>query len=123
MEAGRIKHHLANNLENPRTTILCVGYCSPTTLGAKIMRGDKQVSIFGMLYKVRAELKSIEAFSGHADYKELIQYLSCQNKKKIKKIYIVHGEGETRERYAEHLKEAGFTTAVVPYFRNVVELN
>ena len=99
MEAGRIKHHLANNIENPRTTILCVGYCSPTTLGAKIMRGDKQVSIFGMLFKVRAELKSIEAFSGHADYKELIQYLSCQNKKKIKKIYIVHGEGETRDRY------------------------
>lgn len=122
MEAGRIKHHLANNIENPRTTILCVGYCSPTTLGAKIMRGDKQVSIFGMLYKVRAELKSIEAFSGHADYKELIQYLSCQNKKKIKKMYIVHGEGDTRNRYAEHLHEAGFATATVPSFRETVEL-
>jgi metallo-beta-lactamase family protein len=123
MEAGRIKHHLANNIENPRTTILCVGYCSPTTLGAKIMRGDKQVSIFGMLYKVRAELKSIEAFSGHADYHELIQYLSCQNKKKIKKLYVVHGEGDTRERYAEHLKEAGFATATVPSFRDSVELS
>lgn len=122
MEAGRVKHHLANNIENPRTTILSVGYCAPRTLGAKIMRGEKTVSIFGQLYKVKATVKSIEAFSGHGDYKELINYLSCQNRKAIKRLFIVHGEEEVRYRYADHLKEAGFTTSYIPAFREEVEI-
>lgn len=122
MEAGRIKHHLANNIENPRTTVLSVGYCSPTTLGAKIMRGDKDISIFGVKYRVKATLASIEAFSGHADYEELIKYLSCQNKKDIKKLFVVHGEADVRDRYADHLKDAGFANAIVPSFRDSVEL-
>ncbi|MCQ2286073.1 MAG: MBL fold metallo-hydrolase [Bacteroidales bacterium] len=122
MEAGRIKHHLANNIENPRTTILCVGYCSPTTLGAKIMSGIKEVSIFGVKYKVKATLERIDAFSGHADYNELIQYLSCQNKKKVKNIFIVHGEEEARHAYSQHLAEAGFTKNSIPDFRSEVEI-
>ncbi|MBQ7550580.1 MAG: MBL fold metallo-hydrolase [Bacteroidales bacterium] len=122
MEAGRVKHHLANNIENPRTTILSVGYCSPTTLGAKIMRGDKEVSIFGTKYKVKATLASIEAFSGHADYRELIQYLSCQNKKKIKNIFIVHGEDQARIEYSQHLTDAGFAHSSIPKFRESVEI-
>jgi len=122
MEAGRVKHHLANNIENPRTTILSVGYCSPTTLGAKIMRGDKEVSIFGMKYKVKATLASIEAFSGHADYNELIQYLSCQNKKKVKNIFIVHGEDPSRAAYSQHLTDAGFVNNSIPKFRESVEI-
>ena len=124
MEAGRIKHHLANNIEDPKTTILCVGYCSPTTLGAKIMRGDKVVSIFGEEHTVRAHLERIDAYSGHADYKELIQYLSCQKgNKKLKKIFIVHGEGDVRNTYADHLRDAGFKQAYVPSFRESIELN
>ncbi len=122
MEAGRVKHHLANNISNPKTTILAVGYCSPTTLGAKIMRGDSEVSIFGVKYKVRAHLASIEAFSGHADYNELIQYLSCQNKKKLKNIFIVHGEDSSRTAYAQHLTDAGFTKNYVPKFRESIEI-
>mgnify|MGYP000866062189 CR=1 FL=1 len=124
MEAGRIKHHLANNIENPKTTILCVGYCAPTTLGAKIMRGDKKVSIFGNIYDVRAQLARIDAYSGHGDYKELIQYLSCQKgNRKLKKIFIVHGEGDVRNIYAQHLNDAGLKGAYVPHFRESVELD
>lgn len=122
MEAGRVKHHLANNIENPRTTILSVGYCSPTTLGAKIMRGDKEVSIFGTVYQVKAHLASIEAFSGHGDYNELIKYLSCQNKKKIANIFIVHGEDSSRIAYSQHLREAGFANSTIPAFRESVEI-
>jgi len=123
MEAGRIKHHLANNIEDPKTTILCVGYCAPTTLGAKIMRGDEKVSIFGNEYKVRATLARIDAYSGHADYKELIQYLSCQKgNKRLKKIFVVHGENDARDAYAKHLKDAGFKQAYVPKFRESIEL-
>ncbi|MBO7446487.1 MAG: MBL fold metallo-hydrolase [Bacteroidales bacterium] len=124
MEAGRIKHHLANNIEDPKTTILCVGYCAPTTLGAKIMRGDKKVSIFGELYDVKAHLERIDAFSGHGDYQELIRYLSCQKgNKKLQRIFIVHGEGDVRKAYAKHLQEAGFKQAYVPRFRETVELS
>ena len=124
MEAGRIKHHLANNIENPKTTILCVGYCAPTTLGAKIMRGDKKVSIFGNIYNVNAKLARIDAYSGHGDYKELIRYLSCQKgNRKLKKIFIVHGEGDVRKIYAQHLSEAGLKCAYVPHFRESIELD
>lgn len=122
MEAGRVKHHLANNIENPRTTILSVGYCAPTTLGAKIMRGDKEVSIFGMRYKVKATIASIEAYSGHGDYHELIRYLSCQKQNKVKNIFIVHGEDDARFAYSQHLKEAGFSNNYVPKFRETIEI-
>ena len=123
MEAGRIKHHLANNIENPKTTILCVGYCAPTTLGAKIMRGDSEVSIFGEMYKVKAHIERIDAYSGHGDYQELIRYLSCQKgNRKLKKIFIVHGENEARTAYVQHLAAAGLRKACVPMFRETVEL-
>ncbi|MDR1757491.1 MAG: MBL fold metallo-hydrolase [Bacteroidales bacterium] len=117
MEAGRVKHHLANNIENPRTTILAVGYCSPSTLGAKILRGDKKVSIFGNLYHVRAKVACIDAFSGHGDYKEMIRYLSCQEPDKVKHIFVVHGEDAARETYTKHLAQAGFQQVIVPSFR------
>ncbi len=96
MEAGRVKHHLANNINNPKTTILSVGYCSPRTLGAKIMRGDKEVSIFGTKYQVKAQLERIDSYSGHADYGELLKYLAGQDPQKVKKIFIVHGEDDSR---------------------------
>lgn len=122
MEAGRVKHHLANNIENPRTTILCVGYCSPRTLGARIMRGDKEVSIFGTKYRVKATLERIDAFSGHGDYQEMIQYLSSQNRKKVKNIFIVHGEDEARDKYSEHLHNAGFMKTTIPFFKESIEI-
>ena len=83
MEAGRIKHHLANNISDPRNTVLVVGYCSPTTLGARIARGDKEVSIHGTVYRVNAEVRKIDSFSGHGDYQEMMRFLSCQDKNEL----------------------------------------
>ena len=114
MEAGRVKHHLANNIENPKNTVLVVGYCAPTTLGAKILRGDKQVSIFGNIYNVNAEIERIESFSGHADYKEMIQFLSCQNQKNISNIFLVHGEFQSQLSYKKSLEENGFSNIEIP---------
>ena len=87
MEAGRVKHHLANTISNERNSILAVGYCAPTTLGAKILRGDKEVSIHGNIYPVRAEIFRIESYSGHGDYIEMAEYLECQNKDKLKNCF------------------------------------
>ncbi len=114
MEAGRIKHHLANNISEPKNTILIVGYCAPTTLGAKIGRGDKEVSIFGTVYEVKAEVKKIESFSGHGDYKELISFLSCQDKSALSRLFIVHGEYETQKKYVSTLKGEGFKNIEIP---------
>jgi metallo-beta-lactamase family protein len=114
MEAGRIKHHLANNISNPMNTILVVGYCAPTTLGARIVRGDKEVSIHGTVYEVKAEVKKIESFSGHGDYQEMISFLSCQDKSALGKTFIVHGEYETQKKYASSLLNEGYKNIEIP---------
>lgn len=122
MEAGRVKHHISNHIENPATTILCVGYCEPKTLGAKIMRGEKSVSIFGRPHTVRAELRRIESLSGHADYKEMMQYIGCQKKAKMKRIFLVHGEAESQVKFKETLIQNGWKQVDIPTFREEVEL-
>lgn len=114
MEAGRIKHHLANNISDPANTILVVGYCAPATLGAKIVRGDKEVSIHGNIHQVNAEVKVIESFSGHGDYKEMISFLGCQNPELIEKLFLVHGEYETQKNYSAELQKTGFRNIEIP---------
>ena len=114
MEAGRVKHHIANNIEDKRTTILGVGYCAPSTLGAKILRGDKIVSIFGKQHIVRAEIRTIDSYSAHADSEELIKFLECQDKSKIQKIFLVHGEEQTQINFSNTLKEHGYDKVYIP---------
>lgn len=113
-EAGRVKHHLANNIENPKTTVLFVGYCAPSTLGARIKRGDGEVSIFGQKYKVKADIRSIESYSGHADYIEMKRFLSCQDLSKIKKTFMVHGESETQLIFKEYLEFNNLKHITIP---------
>lgn len=122
MEAGRVKHHLANNISDSKNTILIVGYCAPTTLGAKIGRGDKEVSIFGEIHPVNAEVKKIESFSGHADYKELIGFITCQDKNALSKVFIVHGEYETQKKYISTLLNEGFKNVEAPAKGQEIEI-
>jgi metallo-beta-lactamase family protein len=114
MEAGRVKHHLANNISDPKNTILVVGYCAPSTLGARIVRGDKEVSIHGTIYEVKADVRKIESFSGHGDYKEMISFLGCQDKSALEKTFIVHGEYETQKRYVSSLQNEGYKNIEIP---------
>jgi metallo-beta-lactamase family protein len=114
MEAGRVKHHLANNISDKKNTILVVGYCAPTTLGARIVNGAKEVSIFGIIHKVNADVRKIESFSGHGDYKEMISFLNCQDKAALKKTFIVHGEYETQKKYSASLTNEGFKNIEIP---------
>ena len=122
MEAGRIKHHLANNIEDPKNTILVVGYCSPTTLGARIENGENPVSIFGEKHPVRAKVEKIEAFSGHGDYKEMEDYISCQDKSQLKKVFLVHGEYKVQQFYLGKLQDAGFRNISIPEAGTEVQL-
>ena len=114
MEAGRVKHHLANNLSDPRNTVLAVGYCAKGTLGDRIVRGDKEVSIFGNIHPVRADIESIEAFSGHGDYKEMADFLEYQDKDQLKQIFLVHGETDAAQAYRNYLANRGFQQVSIP---------
>jgi len=122
MEAGRVKHHLANNISNPSTTILGVGYCSPPTLGARILRGDKQVSIHGTVYPVNAEIRRIDSFSGHGDYEEMIGFLNYQDKEKLQQTILVHGEYDCQQRYKTTLEEHGFKNIIIPDVGDEIEI-
>ncbi|MEG1898963.1 MAG: MBL fold metallo-hydrolase [Bacteroidales bacterium] len=123
MEAGRIKHHVANNVSNPKNTILIVGYCTPSSLGARIQApGLKEISIFGEMHQIKAKIQKIEALSGHADYKEIISFMSCQDKELLKKIFLVHGEYSTQESFKTHLEEAQFKNIEIPQQSQEFEL-
>ncbi len=122
MEAGRVKHHLANSISEKRNTVLIVGYCSPPTLGARIKRGDKEVSIFGQKYKVLADIETLESYSAHGDYAEMIVYLSCLNKKELKRVFLVHGEKDVQENYRKILTENHFSNIEIPSYRQEFEI-
>jgi metallo-beta-lactamase family protein len=122
MEAGRIKHHLANNITNPRNTILVVGYCAPRTLGAKLINGEPVVSIFGNKYQVNAEIVRIESFSGHGDYNEMKSFLSCQKPGAIRKTFLVHGDYDTQLFYKGQLEAEGFSNIEIPEAMSEVQI-
>ena len=113
-EAGRIKHHLANNIDNEKNTVLFVGYCAPQTLGARIQSGVKEVSIHGVVYPVNADIKKIESYSGHGDYKEMISFLNCQDKSKLEKTILVHGDYDAQLFYQKELENEGFSNISIP---------
>jgi metallo-beta-lactamase family protein len=102
-EAGRIRHHLKNNIGNPNNLILFVGYCAEHTLGAQILSGRSPVNIFGEPYEVRARVASLDAFSGHADRTELKRYVS-RITGNIRKVAVIHGEESQVLAFAETLK-------------------
>jgi metallo-beta-lactamase family protein len=113
-EAGRIKHHIANNVSDHKNTILMVGYCAPATLGARLLKGAEEISIHGNIYEVKAEIKKIESYSGHGDYKEMLHYLECQDPGAVEQTFIVHGEYETQKNYAVKMENAGFRNVEIP---------
>lgn len=114
-EAGRVKHHIKNNINNPKTTILIVGYCEPSSLGGHLLRGDHEVYIFGDKYEVKAEVRSIKSMSAHGDYEDLLHFLKCVDPKKTKKIFLVHGEYEVQQHFAKTLNEHGYEHVEIPF--------
>ena len=113
-EAGRIKHHIANNIENRNNTILMVGYCSPNSLGAQLKTGQKLVKIFGEEKIVKAEIAIMDSFSAHADYSEIIELLKCQDPKMVQVMFLVHGEYDTQLAFKDKLTVEGFKHILIP---------
>lgn len=114
-EAGRVLHHLKNNIENPRNGVMFAGYQAEHTLGRYILNGASEVKIFGEPYQVRAEVFKLEASSGHADQGELIEWTQSMVKRgKVKKIALVHAETEASTELKMCLSERGIHQVIIP---------
>jgi len=122
-DAGRVKHHISNNIENSRNTILFTGYCEPHSLGGKLLDGRKEVNIYGVLHEVNAEIGSIRSMSAHGDYEDLCQFLACQDPKLVEKLFIVHGEYEVQLEFKKRLLRKGFADVEIPEMHSETGLN
>ena len=122
-DAGRIKHHIMNNINDERNTILIVGYCEPHSLGGFLMRGEKQVRIFGEEYRVVAEVGVMRSMSAHGDYKDLLHFLDCQKVNAVKKTFIVHGEYDVQQDFREKLIQKGLREVYIPERHQEFELD
>jgi metallo-beta-lactamase family protein len=109
-ESGRILHHLKNNIEDSRNTVPVVGYMAQNTLGRRIVEKLPFVRIFGIEYELNAEVAVINAFSGHADQNELLDFVSgCLP---LKKIFIVHGDLDQAQALFDKLTEKGLSAYI-----------
>ncbi len=113
-EGGRVRHHIRNIIGNQKNTILMVGYCEPNSLGGKLLAGQKVVELFREEHHVIAEVKSIKSMSAHGDYQDLIRFMACQQPDKVKQVFLVHGEYDVQQQFAQTLKENEFKHVAIP---------
>ncbi len=120
-ENGRVLHHLRNTIEDPKNMVLFVSYQGENTLGRRILDGNRHVHILGDEFTVRAEVRRIDAFSGHADRNDLLNWVKPQAHK-LKKVFVVHGEIASSNALADGLRGLGVRDVVVPEKGSVAPL-
>lgn len=113
-EAGRIRHHLKHNLWRPESTILFVGYQAVGTLGRMILEGASSVKLFGEEIAVKARIENLKGISGHGDRKGLTEWLNGMQQRP-KKVFVVHGEDQVCDIFAEYLEKEHGYDAYAPY--------
>jgi metallo-beta-lactamase family protein len=113
-EAGRILHHLANNIHDPRHTVLVIGYMAEHTLGRRIVERQPVVRIFGETYRLQSEVAVLNAFSGHAGQDELVAYVQGMDRRVLKDIFLVHGELPQAQALSAKLAESGYSNIRIP---------
>jgi metallo-beta-lactamase family protein len=120
-EAGRILHHLRNNIENPLNTIMIVSWQAPHTLGRRLVERQKTVRIFGQLFDRRAEIASIGGLSAHAGQQKLLQYAQA-TRSTLKGLYLVHGEEDAAQALMEKLEQNHIAPVYFPDRLDYVEI-
>ena len=118
MNAGRVRHHLFNNIDDEQNTLLIVGYCSPDTPGGMLRNGIEKIKLFGEWKMVNIQIEIMDSFSAHADRTELVEFLQNQ-KKKLKKMFLVHGDYDAQQAFQKLLKEDGFRDVHIPKLGSV----
>jgi metallo-beta-lactamase family protein len=121
-EAGRILHHLKNNIGDPANTVLFVGFQAEHTLGRRIVDGYDKVRIFGEEHEVRADVESIDGYSAHADQRELLDWLKGFDLERLKRVFLVHGEEESAFVLAEEIRRLGISDVTVPNRGEIAQL-
>ena len=111
-DAGRVKHHLRNNLWRPEATVLFVGYQAPGTLGERILSGAERVRIHGRDVEVRATIRSLQGYSAHADQGELLRWIRARMPIRAG-LFLNHGEDESRHALKALLEEEGIGGAAI----------
>jgi metallo-beta-lactamase family protein len=122
MDAGRIKHHLLHLLPDSRNTILASGFCTKNSFGGKLLSGVSTIQLFDLTIEVKAEIEKMYSLSAHADANEMLTFLSFQNKKLIKSIFLVHGETETKTIWKATLLKNGYKNVIIPKAHETFEL-
>jgi metallo-beta-lactamase family protein len=121
-EAGRILHHLRNNIEDPRNTVMIVGYCADHTLGKRIVDRQPEVRIFGETHRLRAEVVVMNSYSAHADEPGLLHFLGQMDRSNLQRVFLVHGEPSRQERLQTALQDASYPDVVIPEHGETVAL-
>ncbi len=121
MNAGRVKHHLANNIENPQNTFLMTGYCAPGTQGWALRNGERRVHVFGEWKNINARIEIMDSFSAHGDRDEMRKYLAG-HQDSTRQLFLVHGTLEVQEQFADTLSSDGFKEVVIPRLGESFEL-
>jgi len=116
--AGRIKHHIRNSIENPKNTLLFIGYQAEGTLGYWIKKGERRIKLLGVEVDVNSKIENIEGFSAHADYNGLLSWLK-NYKPKPKKVFITHGEEPESIAFSERVKAENFNAYIPSAFENL----
>jgi metallo-beta-lactamase family protein len=122
MNGGRILHHLKNYLSNAKTTVLIVGFQVEGSLGRRLHQGEREVRIFGQEIKVKADVQSCGAFSGHADYPRLMHWMHCFSGKPPQKVFVTHGELNSALSFSQSVEEELSITSGVPSYGDTVDL-
>jgi metallo-beta-lactamase family protein len=112
-EAGRILHHLKNGIGEPRNTVLITGYQAENTLGRKIEEHHPEVPIFGEPMRLRAEVQTLDALSGHADREEMLSWLK-PIAGGLKKVFLVHGDQDQQIAFAAAIRERYGLEVIIP---------
>ena len=120
-EAGRILHHLRNNIENPRNTVLIVGWQAPYTLGRRLAERETRIKIFGENFTRRADVETIGGLSAHAGQDLLVEY-ALAVKDQVKKVFLVHGEEKSAMALMGKLAEKGLSQVYYPELHSVAEI-
>jgi metallo-beta-lactamase family protein len=121
-EAGRILHHLSNNIENPNNTILIIGFMAENTLGRKLVDKEPIIKIFGESHSLRAQVVKLNAFSAHADHDELLSYIGHFDRNRLQNIFVLHGEITQSQALAAGIGSLGFNTIRIPAYGEIIEL-
>jgi metallo-beta-lactamase family protein len=119
---GRIKHHIAQNIARPESTILFVGYQARETLGRQILEGAREVRILGRTLPVRARVTKINGFSAHADRKGLARWLDGF-KSPPRRLFVTHGDPDVAAAFAERIRRDRGWTVELPEYREIWDLD